>query len=203
MKNTIQNSLKNAISYQVFRDLVATLVSENKSTGLTQTEELSHYSLLNDKRMKRLDKKIILTEETTTLLNNLDEDFIFLVLMESWCGDGAQTLPVINKIASFGSKIELKIVLRDTNDSLMQHFLTNGGKAIPKLLILQKETLKVINSWGPRPQSLTKIVNAYKKEHGSLDAEFKQQIQVWYNKDKGLATQKDITSLLKTTVNVN
>ncbi len=203
MKNTIQNSLKSAISYQVFRDLVATLVSENKSTGLIQTETLSHYSLLNDKRMKRLDKKLLLTEEATVILNNLEENFIFLVLMESWCGDGAQTLPVINKIASLSSKIALKIVLRDTNDELMQHFLTNGGKAIPKLLILEKETLNVVNSWGPRPQTLTKIVNAYKKEHGSLDTEFKQKIQVWYNKDKGLSTQKDIVSLLKTTINVN
>ena len=58
MKKTIENSLKNTISYQEYKDLVKKLVVENKSTGPNQSEDLTNYSLLNDRRMKRLDKTI-------------------------------------------------------------------------------------------------------------------------------------------------
>jgi len=203
MKKILQQSLEKAMSYQTFRNLVTTLVQENKSTGTTQTEALSNYSLLSDRRMKRLDKTLKLTDETVETIKNLNEEFIFLVLMESWCGDGAQTIPVMNKIAELTPNIELKIALRDENDDLMQHFLTNGGKAIPKLIILEKETLHVISDWGSRPSIATKMVNDYKEKNGSLDAEFKKDLQVWYNKDKGITTQKDIVSLLKVFQNVS
>jgi hypothetical protein len=41
------------------------------------------------------------------------------------------------------------------------------------------------------------MVNSYKKEHGSLSPEFKQDLQVWYNKDKGVSVAEDLTKLLK------
>lgn len=198
MKNTIQKSLNKALSYDAFRGLVSKLVLENKSTGYIQTDALSNYSMLNDKRMKRLDKTIKITQETVNAMSEINKDLIFLVLMESWCGDGAQTLPIINKISKLSPKIEFKIVLRDENDDLMQHFLTNGGKAIPKLIIIEKETLNVVSDWGSRPSVATNMVNDYKEKNGSLDAEFKKNLQIWYNKDKGITTQNDIVSLLNT-----
>jgi hypothetical protein len=80
----------------------------------------------------------------------------------------------------------------------MDLFLTNGGRAIPKLIALDKDN-NVINTWGPRPTVATKIVADYKAEHGSLDAKFKEDLQVWYNKDKGQSTQEDFVSLIKNT----
>ncbi len=203
MKNTIKKSLEKALSYGAFRNLVSKLVAENKSTGNEQSEVLSHYSLLNDKRMKRIDKTIKITDITVNALNNSKDNLIFLVLTEGWCGDSAQTLPIMNKLAELSTKIELKVLLRDENDALMQHFLTNGAKSIPKLIILKKENLEVINSWGPSPSNLRKIVTNYKNENGSLDDEFKKGIQVWYNKDKGASTQKEIVSLLNVFENAN
>lgn len=203
MKKTIKKSLEKAMNYHAFRDLVSKLVTENKSTGTIQTESLSNYSLLNDKRMKRLDKKLIINTETIKAIHNIKEKLIFLVLMESWCGDGAQTLPIINKITELSDNIDLKIVLRDKNDDLMNLFLTNGAKAIPKLIILEKESLNVIADWGARPSIATKMVNDYKTEHGILDAEFKKNLQIWYNKDKGITTQKDLVSLLNKFANAS
>jgi thiol-disulfide isomerase/thioredoxin len=197
MKNIIKESLIHTLSYNEFRNLVTKKVAQNSSTGNEQSEDLSNYTKLNDRRMGRLDKKIDLTNESINFLKDFDENLIFLVLMESWCGDGAQTLPIINKIAESSTNIELKIALRDSNDELMQLFLTNGGKSIPKLIILEKETLNVLSDWGPRPSVATKIVNDYKKDHGALDAEFKKNLQVWYNKDKGLTTQRDLIELLE------
>ena len=196
MKNIIEKSLENAFTYQEYRDLVSNLLSENKSTGHSQSEALTNYSLLNDRRMKRLDKTIKITGETESEIQQINEPQTWLVITEGWCGDAAQNLPVINKIAELNSKIDLKLVLRDDNDDLMNQFLTNGGKSIPKLIALDKDN-NVINTWGPRPSSATQMVADYKKEHGVIDAQFKQDLQVWYNKDRGINVQEDFIKLTK------
>ena len=195
MKDIITSSLDKSMSYAAYRNLVQKLIKEGKSTGPEQSEVLLNYSVLNDKRMNRLDKTLQLSEETIRILKNISEPKTWLVLTESWCGDAAQTLPVINKIAEESNKINFKVVLRDENEELMNQFLTNGGKSIPKLIVLDKEN-NVLNSWGPRPSEATKMVNEYKEKHGVLDANFKQQLQVWYNKNKGKNTEKDLIQLL-------
>ncbi len=195
-KDIIENSLVNSMTYVRFKSLVFELLKKGKSTGNEQSDVLLNYSKLSEKRMKRLDKTLDISENSKQIISTINKELIFLVLMESWCGDGAQTLPVINKIATLSNKIAFKIVLRDANEALMNQFLTNGSKAIPKLLILEKQTLEVLKIWGPRPNKATRMVKEYKKKNGSLDANFKKNLQIWYNQDKGNATQKDIVTLL-------
>ena len=196
MKNIIEKSLENSYTYQEFRDLVSHLLTEDKSTGHTQSEAITGFSLLNDRRMKRLDKTIKVSEETIAEMNTINEPQTWLVIAEGWCGDAAQNLPVINKIAETSNLIDFKVVLRDDNEDLMNLFLTNGGKAIPKLIALDKDN-NVIDTWGPRPTVATQMVADYKAEHGVIDAKFKQDLQVWYNKDKGLSVQDDFIKLVK------
>jgi len=194
MKEIIENSLQKGISYDRYRKLVSDLLQEGKSTGPSQSESLLNYSMLNDRRMKRLDKTIQISEDIIASAKDVEEPVTWLVLTEGWCGDAAQTLPIINKIANESEKIDLKIILRDENEELMDHFLTNGGKSIPKLIALNKNK-EVIDSWGPRPSIPTQMVEDYKAKHGQLDADFKKDLQVWYNKDKGKNTQEDMMKL--------
>jgi len=195
MKNSLEKSLQNAISYETYRTLVSNLLANGKATGPLQSEALTNYSLLNDRRMKRLDKTLQISEDTITTINSIKEPQTWLTITEGWCGDAAQNLPVINKIAAINPNINLKVVLRDENLELMDLFLTNGGRAIPKLIALDAEH-NVIFTWGPRPSVATKMVADYKAKNGSLDAQFKQDLQVWYNKDKGKSVQEDIVRLL-------
>ncbi|WP_334057114.1 thioredoxin family protein [Polaribacter sp. P097] len=196
MKEIITKSLENTYTYLEYKNLVKHLLAEGKSTGPNQSEALTNYSLLNDKRMKRLDKTIKLTENTQLEIAKVTAPQTWLVITEGWCGDAAQNLPVIAKMASLNSNIELKLVLRDENLELMDLFLTNGGRSIPKLIILDND-LNVLNTWGPRPSIATKMVADYKEEHGVLDANFKQDLQVWYNKDKGKSTQNDFVEMIQ------
>ncbi|EPR73230.1 Thioredoxin [Winogradskyella psychrotolerans RS-3] len=106
-------------------------------------------------------------------------------------------MPIINKVAELNGNIDYKVVLRDENEALMDQFLTNGGKSIPKLIMLDTETNTVIDSFGPRPTVATNMVQAYKAEHGMLTPEFKEDLQRWYNKDKGQSTIEDLVGLLK------
>lgn len=195
MKNSLEKSLQNAISYETYRTLVSNLLANGKATGPLQSEALTNYSLLNDRRMKRLDKTLQISEDTIATVNSIKEPQTWLTITEGWCGDAAQNLPVIYKIAAINPNINLKVVLRDENLELMDLFLTNDGRAIPKLIALDAE-LNVIFTWGPRPSVATKMVADYKAKNGSLDAQFKQDLQVWYNKDKGKSVEEDIVRLL-------
>ncbi len=192
----IHNSLNKGISYLAYRTRIKDLLVQEKSTGNEQSDDLLNYSLLNDKRMDRLDKTLRVSEETQKSINDLENKYTFLVIAEGWCGDAAQIVPILNKIAETSNKIELKIVFRDENEELMNQYLTNGSKSIPKILIIDSKN-NVVNSWGPRPSVATKMVLDYKEQNGSLDADFKTNLQIWYNKDKGANTQEDLLKLLK------
>ncbi|MFC2108934.1 thioredoxin family protein [Bacteroidota bacterium] len=196
MQNIIKKSLEKAISYQEFRNLMSELVLENKATGKEQSAALANYTNLNNSRMKRLDKTLKIPTESLEQIQKNNQEQTWLLITESWCGDAAQTIPMVNKIASTSENIDLKLVLRDENEELMNLFLTNGNKAIPILIVLEKNTNNVLKTWGPRPKTATKMVDDYKKEHGGLDAKFKEDLQKWYNKDKGLNTLNDIISIL-------
>ena len=199
MKNIIKKSLESTYTYQEYKDLVRSLLAEGKATGPNQSEDITNYSMLNDKRMKRLDKTIKISDQTISAIQNLKEPQTWLVLTEGWCGDAAQNLPVINKIAELNENIELKLVLRDENLELMDLFLTNGGQSIPKLIVLDKDH-NALKTWGPRPAIATKLVADYKATHGVLDAQLKENLQVWYNKDKGKSTQDDFIKLIHSSI---
>ena len=199
MKDIISKSLENTYTYQEYRDLVKDLLAEGKSTGPEQSDYILNYSKLNNSRMKRLDKTTKISDETAQEVQKLATPQTWLVLTEGWCGDAAQNLPVIHKMAELNKNINLKLVLRDENLALMDLFLTNGGRSIPKLIALDADN-NVIDTWGPRPKVATKMVADYKEKHGSLDPQFKEYLQVWYNKDKGLSTQEDFVSLIKSTL---
>lgn len=198
LKRIIDQSLNKAISYQAYRDLVEELVETKLNTGNDITEALVNYTMLNDRRMKRWDKTVKVSEVIKQEVSNLKINQTWLVITESWCGDAAHVMPVMNKVAELNSGIDFKVVLRDENDDLMNRFLTNGGKSIPKLIIIDNDSNEVLDSYGPRPSTATKLVTDYKAKHGSLTPEFKEDLQRWYNKDKGQTAIKDLVNILKT-----
>lgn len=197
MKSILENSLSNSFSYQEYRNLVTNLFKSGKVTGNEQSESLVHYTELNEARMHRLDKTMKVTDDVKSFLENLKADYIWLVISEGWCGDAAQILPIINKMALTSNKIDFRIVLRDDNDALMNNFLTNGSKSIPILIILEKDTLKVINHFGPRPKPAIDLVKNYKEKFGIIDETIKTNLQKWYLQDKGVSTQQEIIGLIK------
>lgn len=197
MKIPVAKALFNSHSYSEYRKLVSDLLLEKKSTGNEQSEDLTHYSELNETRMNRLDKTIKITEVTSLTLKSLKSEYIWLVISEGWCGDAAQLLPIINKMAVESGKIDLRIVLRDENEELMKLFLTNKKKAIPILIVVDKETGSVLGNWGPRPKGAVDLVADYKKEFGVIDETLKTNLQLWYLHDKGLSTQEEIVNLMQ------
>ena len=195
MNSILKNSLSNSLSYPEYRNLVTTFFTNGSVTGLEQLESLLHYTKLNEARMNRLDKTMKVVDDVKLNLINLDKKYTWLVISEGWCGDAAQILPILNKMSEVTNNINLRIVLRDENSDLMNQFLTNGSKSIPIVIILE-EDLKVINTFGPRPNAARKIVEEYKLKNGTIDETLKIELQKWYLADKGFSTQREIVELM-------
>lgn len=193
---TITSSFLKSISYTEYRNKVTKLLMEGKSSGNEQSDDLLHYSELNETRMNRLDKTIHVGKVNSQALNDLKNHYYWLVLAEGWCGDAAQLLPIFNKMAIASEKIKLKILFRDENEALMNLFLTNGSRSIPKLLILVKETMQLKGTWGPRPEGATNLIKSYKRQYGVVDETAKTELQLWYLHDKGLSTQNELLNLM-------
>lgn len=198
MKSIVAKALFNSYSYPEYRKLVTDLLSEGKSTGNEQSENLTHYTSLNEARMNRLEKTIKISENIIDKLQKLDNHYIWLVISEGWCGDAAQILPIINKMAlESNKKIDLRIVFRDANDELMSHYLTNGGRAIPKVIVICKEAGIVRADWGPRPKGATELMTDYRKEFGVIDEKIKTDLQLWYLADKGISVQEELLEIME------
>jgi thioredoxin-like negative regulator of GroEL len=198
MKTAIAKALFNSYSYAEYRKLISDLLLEGKATGKEQSENLTHYSLLNQTRMLRLDKTIKITDTNKAKLNTLKQEYIWLVISEGWCGDAAQLLPIFHKMTlESNRKIEMKIILRDENEEVMHYFLTNGTRSIPKLIFIDKQTGSVLGDWGPRPKEAIALIKNYKSEHTIIDETAKTALQLWYLHNKGLSTQNEIIDLMQ------
>lgn len=195
MDKVIEQSLENSYTYLEYRKLVSDLSEKGESTGPIQTEVLAQYTQLNNSRMRRWDKTLKFSEEAISKIKSIKQNIEWVVLTESWCGDAAPALPVMHKITELNPNISLSLILRDENIEVMNQFLTNGSMSIPKLIAINEEE-SVVATWGPRSLNATKLVDVFKEEHGALTSEFKQDLQVFYNKDKGQSVLQDLLRLL-------
>lgn len=156
------------------------------------------YSEMNIKRMERSDRTYKPSEEALTQLGKIEEKQIWWVITELWCGDSAQTLPIIAKLADAQSeKIELRIILRDDYVDIMDQYLTNGGRSIPKLIALEESSGKELFTWGPRPKGAQEVMDKAKENPDLSQEDIINQLYVWYPKDRGKSTESEIIALIK------
>jgi len=196
MKTIIESGIKKSMPYKAYRDLVQDLAQKSATTGHEQSVALINYTKLNDRRMNRWDKTIKVSAASKKRISKFDTKTTWLVIAESWCGDAAHILPVLNKIAEINANINYRVVLRDENPQLMDAFLTFGNRAIPKLIIIDDATKEVLGTYGPRPSEASGYVNRYKAMNGALTQSFKEDLQHWYNNNKGQNVIDDITEIL-------
>ncbi len=149
MKNYIEKSM----TYAEYIKLIDDLLLDGKTTGTNQSEAMFNYGKLNRQRMHRLEKTVKLKIRLSKKRENIERKMIWLIITEGWCGDAAQNIPTIEKIAAENENIETRYVLRDENLELMDDYLTNNARSIPKLIALDAETFEEIGTWGPRPQA--------------------------------------------------
>ena len=190
LKTIIQNSLEQSMSSDSYQQMLDAYARDGKTSG-EQKEDLIYYTKLNAQRSKRIGKTTKLVDDLEVKIQSLPKQ-TWLLITETWCGDAANSVPVLAKLAALNSGIDLRIVLRDEHPSLMDHFLTKGGRSIPKLIALDTD-LNVQFTWGPRPDELQEIYWAWReKENREPYKEFQVTIQKWYNESKSQAIQSEL-----------
>lgn len=191
--NIHQFPIARSFSYADYFAFCENLAAQNANSGPKQTEALANFTKLNISRMKRVFKTF---HPEASLFEPLRGKIAarWIVITESWCGDAAQSLPVIARLAELNPEVKLDIVLRDENPELIDAFLTNGGRSIPKALFVDDKG-EILHHWGPRPKVLQE---AFLIEHnaGVPHDQSVLMMQEWYNKDKGLQVTNEILELI-------
>lgn len=198
VKDTIINRsvIENAYTYEEYRELINDLLLKGRTTGENHSEAMIHYTNMNSHRMRRIDKRIELMEPLKNRLDDLKRSMTWVVLTEAWCGDAAQNLPVIQKIADYTSKIQTRYILRDENLEIMDLFLTNGrSRSIPKLICLDSQTLELLGHWGPRPAGADQLYSDLTQK-GLPYQEVAEKLHKWYADDKTATMQIELLHLL-------
>lgn len=152
----------------------------------------SEYLPINLQRLKRGVKQANLSDKLLDKIQQLKNPIQWLVLTEPWCGDAAQTLGFINAVEKAANgKIKIGLLYRDENLELMDQFLTNGGRAIPKLIQMD-EDFSITGTWGPRPKAAQELVIRLKSD----TKPYAEALHAWYAKDKNRSLDFELQNLI-------
>ncbi len=189
LKQDYYNYILQGIDYHQYK------IQMEKDFQMNDDEQVKEYIKLNTSRMQRVEKTYGLSNEMEQTLHSLKHKIYWLILTEHWCGDAAQSLPVFNKIAEASKdKIDMKLVYRDEHSELMNAYLTNGTKSIPKLIQLD-QFFNVTCIWGPRPSIAQQLVKEL-KSNPETALTYGNHLHLWYAKDKQKSLEKEIKKLL-------
>lgn len=185
--------IEKGLSYQNYLKKIEEQLSEIEAAG--DPKSYAKYYSINLKRIERLDKNFSLTDGQKEKLTQINSDFKLLIITEGWCGDAAQVMPVVNVMMN-EIGVEQKIVFRDEHPELMNEFLTDGAKSIPILIGVNNEGNEIFR-FGPRPQYGMELLKKHKENPKEYtDEQFHQDLQVWYNQDKGVSIFEEFLAVM-------
>lgn len=184
-------------TYERYQKKFEDWVIKGETSSTANSPALVEYTKLNWARSQRIQKTVALRPELIKAAGAIQHTYSWIVLTEAWCGDSAQNLPVIAAIAGVNpEKIKLFILLREENPELMNNYLTNGAKAIPKLIAVNETLGEEAFVWGPRPAPAQDMLYQWKKNPaGKSWDEFEKDLHAWYAKDKAVSIQAEFLRL--------
>ncbi len=185
---------KNMITWKAYLNKFEEILQQGTHTSPYDDPDFLDYVKLNYSRLNRWLKKGEINTALKEKINHIDQKQTWYLITEPWCGDAAHSAPFIYLMTKENPNITLKVVLRDTPPFMIDNYLTNGGKSIPKLVIRDQDE-KDIFVWGPRPEKCQDVYQELKNEGAELDT-IKVELQKWYNKDKGVSIQNEFSEIL-------
>ncbi len=191
----IENVKNKGISFEQFNDQADAYSIDIDESSLDEVAKKKlGFTKLNQRRTYRILKTYNVSEKIKEAVSKIAEPQIWMILTEDWCGDSAQNLPYLHKISQLNDHIDLKLLYRDDNLEIIDQYLTNGGRAIPKLVMFDKNGNELFQ-WGPRPEEAKKLVAQWKAEGDTAD-QFNEKLHLWYGRNRGKAFEDDFLKLL-------
>lgn len=190
--------IEKGLPYSEFVQFTQQLVEEKRTTGANQSEAYLEYTRMCLQRMNRWNKTAKVSAKMTQLMESIQEPQIWLVITEAWCGDGAQSIPYLAKLAGLNPKIKLRIIMRDEYPEIMDAYLTNGARSIPKLVAFTEDLKVELFTWGPKPLYLMNRQKEYKHDPKGLSySGFLEEIHLWYAKNKNQDLEAELFPLIQ------
>jgi hypothetical protein len=189
----IRKKIDQAVDFrQYLHDLSAQLEAKKEN------EKILNYIYLNVKRMQRISKQYEPAPYLVKLVQKMNRPVTWLVITEGWCGDAAHVLSILDNLSKVSFKPTLKIILRDDHPELMDEFLTNGSRSIPKVLAFD-ENNELISMWGPRPSNAQKMVESFKNGESEYSDyyELTEAVQKWYHYDRFQTFESEIIEFIE------
>ena len=100
-----KEQFESGYTYSEYRKLVNDEFEQGRVTGPDPSVDYMEYTKLNIQRMNRLDKTVELDDELVTKLKAQPCKVNWLLLTEAWCGDAAQNVPILSKMADASPSI--------------------------------------------------------------------------------------------------
>lgn len=186
-KKKMENNIK---TWEQYIALFEDLINSNNPPAPYDNDAYMQYVTLNKSRQERWLKKGILNENLVEKIKAIDTPQTWNVITEPWCGDASHNVPFFFMLSKENPLIDFKIILRDTQPFMIENYLTNGGKSIPKVVIRDAKGEDIF-VWGPRPAVAQELYLSMKNSDLAIE-EQKIKLQQWYNKDKGQSLQEEI-----------
>lgn len=180
------------MNYTDYKQLFEQILNATAPQPPYNKEVYQHYTKLNYSRMKRWDKTLHLDEALVGKLKQLAQPQHWIIIVEPWCGDAAHCLPFLVQLAGQNPLITYELQLRDSEPFLINDYLTNGGKSIPKL-IARDENGNDLFTWGPRPKPAQVLRDGLIAEQADNDTVI-LALQNWYNEDKGESLCRELAA---------
>lgn len=186
---------KDAMTYEEYSILSIEEIESTYSENLEGEEkERFEKRKLNVARSKRLNKQFFPSPKTVVNLAKIKSPQHWIVLTETLCGDSAQNVPVIAKIAKLNPNIKLQILPRDSNLEIMDQYLTDGIRGIPKLIAFDGIGNELFR-WGPRPERAKELVQELRSK-GYSKKEWLEELHKWYSQNRGKDTEEELVCLI-------
>jgi hypothetical protein len=192
-----KTQIDKAITYAQYIELTKSIITNPFPPAPYDNEKMLRYTVENLARMERVYNSIAIEQKLYNLLSSISEKWIWVIVTEPWCGDASQIVPALCAFAEVNENIDVKLILRDTNLDLMDAYLTNGGRSIPKLICVKAENFEDVGTWGPRPQEVQLIVDMFKNDTATSFGQKVRQIHQWYDDNKSAALQEEFIALLQ------
>jgi hypothetical protein len=156
--------------------------------------DYAQYLPLNAQRFNRVYNHFECSEAFLSFAENVKTETEWVIITEPWCGDAAQNLPVLIRLIEKIANARYTLQLRDTSSEI-DSYLTNGGKAIPKVIV-RNAASEDLFTWGPRPEKAQTLFWAL-KSGGKTMAEMHEGLHKWYADDKGASLEAELLSLIR------
>ncbi len=158
------------------------------------SKKMHPYIAKNARIMDGLEQNSIVSENVKLALESAPST-TWVMITEGWCGDAAFNIPLIAAIENqFPEKIKLRFFLRDSNLDLIDANLTDGGRSIPKMVVLDNDG-NVLGHWGPRPEGLQVLMKEWKSAGLQLK-ELIPKVHAWYDADNTFSLQQELVAMI-------